>query len=281
VLRQALALYGRHFGSLVLTCAVALLPANLLAAGAVVFGLGALGSGGIAETQTHSEQIQQKQQDLRDKPPVSTEARDERTRQLGREAIEGGAAFDARHIFGNLLPFAYATAIVAGLLLAGLFLAHAAAVPLVLTFVERKTAGPAHAWAVVASRIGPLFATGLLGAALVALGAVFFILPGLVLAAGFSLAPPLVIREGLSGRAALERSWDLLRGRWAWALLFWALIVVFSVLGSAAADLLPPGPWRPAASTLIRVLLYPLPLTGLVLLYCDATQYMRRTSAPG
>ena len=112
-------------------------------------------------------------------------------------------------------------------------------------------------------------------------GAVFFLLPGLVLAAGFSLAPPLVILEGISGRAALERSWRLLGGRWAQAFLFWALIVVFSVLGSAAAALLPAGPWRPAASTLIRVLLYPLPLTGLVLLYRDAAQYMRRTSAPG
>jgi len=151
----------------------------------------------------------------------------------------------------------------------------------VLGFVERKTAGPAHAWAVVGSRIAALFGTGLLGAVLVALGAVFFILPGLVLAVGFSLAPPLVVLEGLSGRAALERSWRLLGGRWGQALLFWALIVVFSVLGSAAAALLPAGPWRPAASTLIRVLLYPLPLTGLVLLYCDATQYMRRTSAPG
>ncbi|TMA45967.1 MAG: hypothetical protein E6J82_00970 [Deltaproteobacteria bacterium] len=281
MLREALAVYGRHFGTLVLTCAVALLPANLLAAGAVVFGLASLGSGGFAEAQTHSEQIQQKQQDLRDKPPASTEARDERTRQLGREAFEGGAAVDARHIFENLLPIAYATAIVAGLLLAGLFLAHAAAVPLVLGFVERKTAGPGHAWAVVASRLGALFGTGLLGAALVALGAVFFILPGVVLAAGFSLAPPLVILEGMSGRAALERSWRLLGGRWAHAFLFWALIVAFSVLGSAAAALLPAGPWRPAASTLIRVLLYPLPLTGLVLLYRDATQYMRRTSASG
>jgi len=281
VLREALALYRRHFGTLVLTCAVALLPANVLTAGAVVFGLASLGSGGFGEARTQSEQIQQKQQDLREKPPVSTEARDERTRQLGREAIEGGSAFDVRHFFGNLFPFAYATAIVAALLLAGLFLAHAAAVPLVLGFVDRKATGPAHAWAVVASRVGALFGTGLLGAALAALGAVFFILPGVVLAVGFCLAPPLVILEGLSGRAALERSWRLLRGRWAQAFLFWALIIVFSVLGSAAAELLPAGPLRPAVSTLIRVVLYPLPLTGLVLLYCDATQYMRRTSALG
>ncbi|HYY51445.1 MAG TPA: hypothetical protein VE755_01170, partial [Myxococcales bacterium] len=94
--------------------------------------------------------------------------------------------------------------------------------------------------------IGALFGTGLLGAALVALGAIFFILPGLVLAVGFSMAPPLVILEGVSGRVALERSWRLLRGHWAQALL-----------------------------------LCPFPLAGLVLLYRDASQYMRRISAPG
>jgi hypothetical protein len=281
VLREALAVYRRYFGALVLTCAVALLPANLLAVGAVVFGLAALGSGGLAEAQTHSQQIHEKQQDLLEKPPPSSEARDERARQLGREAFEGGAAFDARDLFGNLFPFAYATAIVAGLLLAGLFLAHAAAVPLVLGFLDGTPAGPGHAWAVVGSRFGALVATGVLGAALAAFGAVFFIVPGLVLAAGFSLAAPLVILEGLSGRAALERSWSLLRGRWSKALLLWALIAGFSVLGSAAAALLPPGPWRPAVSTAIRVLLYPLPLAGLVLLYREASQYMRRTSAPG
>ena len=47
----------------------------------------------------------------------------------------------------------------------------------------------------------------------------------------------------------------------------WILIVAFTVLASGAARLLPPGPWRPIASALVRALLYPLPLTGLVLIY--------------
>jgi hypothetical protein len=281
VLAGALALYRRHFGALVLTCAVALLPASLLATGVVSFGLGALGSEGLAEARTHTEQIEQKQQELREKPPSNTETRDERARQIGREAFEGGSAFDLRHVFGNVLPFAYATATVALLLLAGLFLAHAAAVPLVLALAQGEVAGPARAWAIVASRIGGLVVTGLLGAFLVALGALFFLVPGFLLATGFSLAPPVVLLEGLSGRAALERSWQLLQGRWGRALLLWVLIIVFSVGASAATVLLPHGPWEPLVATVIRIVLYPLPLTGLVLLYVDATQYMRRSSAPG
>jgi hypothetical protein len=269
VIAQSLSLYRRHFGCLVFTCAVALLPANVLAAGAVVFGLAALSAGGLAEPRTHSEQVQEKQRDLRESPPATAEARDERARQIGREALEGnaGATFDALHFLHGLVPVAYATAIAAAVLLAGLFLAHAALVPLVLELTQGRPAGPAQAWAVAGSRIGPLLVTGLLAALLVALGALFFVVPGLVLAAGFSLAPPIVVLEGAYGRAALEHSWRRLRGHWGAALSLWALIVVLSLLASALATLVPPGVWRPITATVVRVVLYPLPLVGLALLY--------------
>ena len=277
---QALSLYRKHFVALVLTCAVALLPANLLAAGAVVFGLASLGAGGIGEARTHTRQIQEKQQELREKPPSTPEAQEARTRQLGREAFEGGSAFDLRGSLRNFLPVAYATAILAAILLGGLFLAQAAAAPLVLDLAQGHGAGPAQAWAAAGSRIRASIATAVPGALLVALGALFFVVPGLILAAGFSLAAPIAVLENASGRAALERSWRLLRGHWRPAIQMWALIVVFSLLASLFALLLPPGPWRPVVTALVRVVLYPLPLTGLILVYRDATQYMRRISAP-
>jgi hypothetical protein len=281
VLSQALALYRRHFGALVLTCALALVPASLLASGAVVFGLAALGGGGrLGEARTDTRQVREKQQDFRDAPPAAIE-QETRVRQLGREAFEGGAASDARQFLQSLAPFAYATVVVAALLLAGLFLAHAAAVPLVLDLLEGRATGPARAWTVVAGRIRPLAVTGILGALLVGVGALFFIVPGLVLATGFCLAAPIALMENASGHAALERSWHLLRGHWGAALQMWLLILVISAIGSGAAVLLPPGPWRMAVSALVRMLLYPLPLAGLVLVYRDATQYMRRSSAPG
>jgi hypothetical protein len=281
VLSQTLSLYRKHFGALVLTCAVALLPANLLAAGALVFGLASLGSGGLAEARTHTQQVNEKQQALREKPPATPEAREVRTRELGREALEGGSTVDLRSLLGRVIPVAYATVIIAAVLLGGLFLAHAAAAPLVLDLMQGSRCGPARAWAVAGSRIRALLATGLPGALLVALGALFFVIPGLVLAAGFSFAAPVAVLEDTSGRAALERSWRLLAGHWRPVLLMWALIVLFSVLASMAAALVPPGPGRPIVTALVRIVLYPLPLTGLVLAYRDATQYMRRISAPG
>ena len=280
MLSQALLLYRRHFGALVLTCALALLPANVLATGAVVFGIATLGGSGVIEPRTHTGQVQEKQQDLREKPAPPAE-QESRVRQLGREAFEGGSAVDGRPLLQTLAPIAYATVILAALLLTGLFLAHAAVVPLVCDLLEGRPTGPARAWSVVAGRIAPLLATGVLGAVIVAFGALFFILPGLVLAAGFSLAPAIALLENASGHAALERSWRLLRGHWAAVLGMWGLILVFSAIAFGAGVLLPPGPWRPVASALVLIVLYPLPLAGLVLVYRDAAQYMRRISAPG
>src|SRR5437016_13130724 len=83
VTAEALALYGRHFGALVLTCAIALLPATLLAAAAVRFGLATLGRGDSSDARSHSEQIHEKQRELLEKPPASEPAGTARAGQLG------------------------------------------------------------------------------------------------------------------------------------------------------------------------------------------------------
>jgi hypothetical protein len=281
VLAQALSLYRRHFLPLVLTCAVALVPANLLAAGALALGLSSFGGGGLAEARSH-RQAQDSPRDLGESLPTAPRSHDLRVEQLRGASPEGGATTDASELLRSLLPVAYATAVVAALLLAGLFLAHAAAVPLVLELCEGRAAGASHAWMHVSSRLPAVAVTGLLGAAIVTVGALCFILPGILLAASFSLAPAIAMREGLSGRAALEQSWHGLRGHWGPALGMWALIVAFSVLASLLASAVPAGPLRPLVAALARVVLYPLPLAGLVLLYREARpQYMRRISAPG
>lgn len=152
------------------------------------------------------------------------------------------------------------------ILLAGLSLAHAAVVP-----VSMGTAkGPARAWALVASRLTALIWTGLQSVTLVALGMLFFVVPGVVLAVGFAFAMPVVMTEGLSGRKALERSWALSRGHRATLFGMLVLIVFFTVLGSLVSMLAPVGPWRAVVSGAVRLLTYPLPLVALVLLYAQA-----------
>lgn len=262
----ALSIYRRQFGALVLTCALALVPANLVMAGAVVLGFASLGTGGGAETRTHAEQIQQKRSDLRDSPPEPGESAG-RMQQLGREAFGGdavsaGSAFDPG-VLRTVLPMAFALLFAVAVLVAGLSLAHAAVVPVVLG----TAAGPARAWAAVAARLHALIWTSLLNVPLLALGMLLFVVPGLVLAVGFAFAMPVVMSEGLSGRAALERSWALSRGLRARIFGMLALIIFFTALGSWVSMLAPVGPWRAAIAGAVRLFALPLPLAGLVLLY--------------
>jgi len=272
--RQALSLYRRHFAALVVTAAVALLPADFLAAGAVRLGVAGLAARGFKEPATV--------EDVKIGP--STDARAERARQLGKESVEGSAAIEER--LRPVLPLLYAAVILVVLMMAGIVLAHAALAPLVLDLASGKPSGAAQAWAAVAGRFGALAWTWLLGLALIAVGSLFCLVPGIVLAAGFSFAAPVTVLEDASGRAALERSWSLLKGRWLRVMGLFALLVLFTAAGSWVATLTGSAlAVRMAASALVRLLTYPLPLAALVLLYAQAReeegQYIRRSSAPG
>ncbi|MCA1826981.1 MAG: hypothetical protein ABR567_01290 [Myxococcales bacterium] len=262
---EALAIYRRRFGALVLTCALALVPANLLMSGTVLIGLAGMGAAGVGEAGTHTEQVQEKTRDLKESPPASPEERNARVNQLGREAFEGGSVFDAG-LLRHAVPLAYAVLIVVTILLAGIALAHAAVVPLVLG----GALGPAGAWATVASRLRELGRTAILGAPLVGLASLFCIVPGIIAAVGFSLAIPAAMSERLGGKAALQRSWNLLRGHWPMAVAAWALMAIFTVAASMASMLVAPGPWRSVVSGCVRLVTYPFPLVVLVLLYRKA-----------
>ena len=276
---EAFALYRRHFAPLLLTAALSLVPANVVMVGAVVFGLSSLGAGNaVGEAKTDSQQVHEKQRDLREHP-AAPERQTEKVKQVAREAVEGGSAFDSP-LFRMVVPLAYSVVIIVALLLAGLFLAHAALVPLVVDRRAGGAMGPAGAWAAVASRIGALLWTGLLAAALVAVGTLFCVVPGIAVATGCSFAIPVALTEGLSGRAALERSWRLMRGSWVPVLAMWLLIVAATLLASGASALVPPGLAKMGVSALIRVVAYPLPLVGLILLYLRARDGERAAGLP-
>jgi hypothetical protein len=261
MLAEALAIYNKQFGALILTCALALVPANLVLAGAVVFGLAGMRAAGVAEPRTPPGQPQPQQEEPPEAPPPTGD-RAAKLRVLGHKTTGGANAINADSL-EPLLPVAYRILISVVILLAGFALAHAAVVPLVLG----KASGPALAWTVVASRIHALVWTALLGVPLVALGALFCLLPGIALAAGFAFAIPVTLCEGVSGRAALERSWALCRGHWAQVLGMLALAVVFTVGSWAFSLLAPQGPSRALLSGAMRLFTCPLPLVGLVLLY--------------
>ncbi len=97
---------------------------------------------------------------------------------------------------------------------------------------------------------------------------------------GFSFAIPVTIVERLSGRAALERSWSLCRGRWGALLGIWILIAIFTLLASASVVIAPAGPLRSLVAGFVRLVTYPLPLVALVLLYQRAISTSAESPRP-
>src|SRR4051812_35025163 len=103
---RALALYRRHFMPLLLTAALALVPANLVMAGAVRFGLAAIGvTGGPKDPPP--------QDDLKS-ADVPGGDKSDRAKLLRKESTEGRTAFG--DMLRPVLPLLYAAVVVVALL---------------------------------------------------------------------------------------------------------------------------------------------------------------------
>jgi uncharacterized membrane protein YesL len=83
-------------------------------------------------------------------------------------------------------------------------------------------------------RFGALLGVSVLTGLGVGLGLLFFVAPGIVLFTRWSLSVPVVMLEGLSPRAAMRRSRQLVRGRW-WSVFCVLLnVAIPTVLGAVA-----------------------------------------------
>jgi hypothetical protein len=103
--------------------------------------------------------------------------------------------------------------------------------------VRRAAAGaPAPAGETISAGLAVfarLFAAVLLVALGVGLGLLFLIIPGLFLAVRWAVVPQVVVVEGLSGSAALQRSFELTRGQ-GW-FTFLVLLVTNLIVGVLSA----------------------------------------------
>ena len=77
--------------------------------------------------------------------------------------------------------------------------------------------------------LGTLFVAGILAGLGIALGFVALIVPGLFLAARWSLVTPVVVLEKLGATDALRRSWELVRGQ-TWTVLGVVLLTLLLAL---------------------------------------------------
>src|SRR5256885_3131549 len=171
--------------------ALAIMPAHLLA-GAVDY----VGARGItAETPpTRSEQVRSRRAELADGAgPASPEANTAEQREVLRQASGPPPPTQPLRLrFGRGIT----QAIAIGILFAGLLLAQAAIVPLAF-----GQGGAAAAWAAVGARFGSVCAAAFAGAALVAVGILCLVVPGIVIAIVFFFAAPAAVSEPNGGVA--------------------------------------------------------------------------------
>ena len=159
-------------------------------------------------------------------------------------------------------------------------LAFGVAVPLIsgaitVAVADRLTGGAAgwvETWMLVLRRAGPLLATIVPAAGLIAIGLVLWVIPGLVVAFCFALVAQVAVIEGLKGAPALRRSVELVGADWLRIAL---LLAVFGALTWAArllADLVVPDSavfMTQLIGDLLTLAVMPLPLIAAALLYFD------------
>ncbi len=133
-------------------------------------------------------------------------------------------------------------------------------------------AGWREVWMLLFRRLGLLLSALVPAAIATAIGCMFFVIPGLVLAVLFAFVSPVVLIEGIGGRAALERSTTLVRSDWLRvALVLLAFGVVRAVAQIIGSALVAPGCifFGSLLSDLVTMVLLPVPVLGAVLLYFD------------
>lgn len=146
---------------------------------------------------------------------------------------------------------------------------------LTISVADRVLGGraePREVWMLLLSRVGTLVPTVLLSALAVAIGFLFFALPGVVLAFLFAFVSPVVLIEKKHGVEALKRSAKLVSSDWLRVALVLITFGVVSWFARLVASLLVPGRMffiNSLMSDLITLVLMPVPVLGLVLIYMD------------
>ena len=233
ILTEAFQLYRKHAKALLVTCALLFVPASIIKSLALAAILG---------------------------PTMALATSVDPT-----AALAGGLSV---YVFGLL-----GTAVTA-------FFLYGIIVPLTngaltISVADRVLGGNAEwreVWMLLFRRLGKLLSAVIPAAIGVALGFVFFVIPGLILGLLFAFVSPVVLIEGIGGRAALERSIALVRSDWLRVTL---VVLVFGLLRGIAqllaSALVPPSAIFVSSlfGDLITMVLLPVPVLGMVLLYFD------------
>jgi hypothetical protein len=283
ILKEAYDLYRKHARALLITCAVLFVPASVVkscAVAAIMAPAAAAAASLAATAEMQSGDLEASKQALQEAYKHNADAatlaklQTEQARVLTELARRSTLA--ARAAMGSFTLF------ILGLLgtLVTAFFVYGVVVPLTngaltITVADRILGGDAgwrEVWMLLFRKLGPLLTAVIPAAFLIAIGFVVFIIPGVILGLLFAFVSPVVLIEGRRGRAALQRSAELVASDWLRVAI---MILVFGVLRWAAqliAGVLVPSSALFISSLfgdLVTMVFLPLPVLGMVLLYFD------------
>ena len=281
-LGEAFQLYRNHAQALLLTCALLFVPASLVksCALAVVLGPTVAAFNPTEELQSIARDAETARQALADayarQADPETIARLQRENRQRLDHVTERALGAARGTFGNMGVFFLG---ILGTLITAFFL-YGIIVPLTngaltISVADRILGGQAgwrEVWMLLFRRLDKLLGAVIPAGLLIALGTVCLVIPGLVLAFLFIFVSPVVLVEGLSGRAALRRSVELVKSDWLRVALVALVFGVLHAVASMLAGLLIPHSaifMDSLISDLITMVLLPIPVLGTALLYFD------------
>jgi hypothetical protein len=271
-LAEAAAAFRRGGAKLVAAAALALVPASLVAGGALFVGNRAAELRPVPASRA-GEAV------ARAPPDDAGQARQDLLREPARPNGSAPRSVAARAAAVVFATFAFTI---------GILVAQAAVVALAL--------GEGTSRPVLGACFGEVWKTAFFAAAIVVAGLVCLVLPGILFAVGFSIAMPAVVFERLPAAAALSRSWRLSRRAWPelLAIVVFPAAVVVAVEAAVARTGFVHGPFAHAAihaALVVVALPFPLALSGFVYLrarseadhvpLAEVRQYIRRISAPG
>ena len=283
ILKEAYGLYRKHARLLLLTCAVLFVPAAIVrscaqaaimgpttaAARAVEQSASSLDSGTLGAAQSALQKAYEAHADgatiarLQAEQARALEEVGRRSMQAASAAM-GSFTMTILGLLGLLVTsFIYAVTMP---------LTNGALTIAVADRILGGNAGWREVWMLLFRRLGPLLTAVIPAAFLIAFGLVLFVVPGLVLMLLFAFVSPVVLVEGLRGRAALRRSVELVSADWLRVALMIVVLAVLRGLAQIVGSILIPSSALFVASLfsdLMTMIFLPLPVLGMVLLYFD------------
>jgi hypothetical protein len=283
ILKEAYGLYRTHARALLMTCALLFVPASLvkscalsMIAAPAMAGVRAMewNAGGAAHELESSERALQDAYSRHADGDTIRRLQAENARHLEEIARRGADAAGVAMGSFTLWMLSLMGTMITAFFLYGIILplTNGALTISVADRVLGGSAGWREVWMLLFRRLRLLLSAVIPAALLVALGYACLAVPGMVLGLLFAFVSPVVLIEGLGGRAALRRSIELARGDWLrlalliivmGALCGLAQILAYSLIPSSAVFI------SSLLGDLIIMVLLPVPILGVVLLYFD------------